>query len=161
MRDWIGIAFFAAAAWLLRAGLVHKRRVLAARAAAAARGVVPAEPGLHSVAVFGEIMRPIILFLLAYAAIKTVVLFVMLGGEEVFSLVDLAGALALLAGYGTWMSLRTTYRLSDLAVAAEAPADDPADAVGTTSAAIPSYVGTPANDRGPSDGGLAPARRAR
>ncbi|RAI39515.1 hypothetical protein [Rhodoplanes roseus] len=153
MRYWIGVVCFAGAAWLVAAGLAHKRRVLAARAAAASRGIMPAEPGLRSVAVFGEIMRPVILFFLAYAAIKTVVLFVVLGGEEVLSYVDLAGVLALLGGYGAWMSLRTTYRMSDLEAAERAAAAE-------SPPATPHYVGRPANDMGPPDG-VAPRRGAR
>ncbi|MTW19059.1 hypothetical protein GJ689_22945 [Rhodoplanes serenus] len=154
MRYWVGIVFFAAGAALFVAAVLHKRRVLAARAAAAARGIVPGEPGLRSVAAFGEIMRPIILAFLVYAAIKTVVLFVMLDGEEVLSYFDVAGVLFMLAGYGAWMSLRTTYRTSDL-VAAEAAAAEAAASAGSAAAApagaseMPAYMGLPANDRGP------------
>ncbi|CAL8980204.1 hypothetical protein RHODGE_RHODGE_02082 [Rhodoplanes serenus] len=153
MRYWVGIVFFAAGAALFVAAVLHKRRVLAARAAAAARGIVPGEPGLRSVAAFREIMRPIILAFLVYAAIKTVVLFVMLDGEDVLSYFDVAGVLFMLAGYGAWMSLRTTYRTSDL-VAAEAAAAEAAAAAGIAAApagagAMPAYMGLPANDRGP------------
>ncbi|NVO12837.1 MAG: hypothetical protein HXX10_02260 [Rhodoplanes sp.] len=163
MQNWIGTAFFAAAAVLLLAGFAHKRRVLAARAAAAARGIVPTEPGLRSVAAFGEIMRPVILFFLAYAGLKTAVLFLVLDGEELLSWFDLAGVLALLAAYGTWMSLRTSYRMSDLAVAEAAAAEAKAGPAAATTAVAktPSYVGRPANDPGPPDGGIPRRRGAR
>jgi hypothetical protein len=160
MRYWIGIALTIGAVWLLAAAYAHRRRVIAARAAAAARGIAPAEPGLRSVAVFGEIMRPVILFLLAYAAIKTVLLYVALDGQELLSWFDLAGMLALLGAYGVWMSVRTTYRASDLA-AAMAKADG-GSADGTdTPVKLPPYVGKPANDTGPPDGGLPRVRGAR
>ncbi|MDC7784992.1 hypothetical protein PQJ75_23385 [Rhodoplanes sp. TEM] len=164
MRYWIGVVFFAAAAGFVIAGLAHKRRVLAARAAAAARGILPAEPGLRSVAAFGEIMRPVILFFLAYAAVKTLVLFVMLGGEEQLSYFDLAGVLAVLAGYGAFMSWRIGYRTSDLAIAesaAAAAADTAPPREGADATALPAFVGAPANDSTPPDGGLAPIRGAR
>jgi hypothetical protein len=163
MQNWIGTAFLAAAAVLLLAGFAHKRKVMAARAAAAARGIVPAEPGLRSVAAFGEMMRPVILFFLAYAGLKIVVVFLMLDGEEVLSWFDLAGVLALLAAYGTWMILRTSYRMSDLAVAEASAAEAKAGAAAATTAAakMPPYVGKPANDPGPPDGGIPRRRDAR
>lgn len=157
MRDWIGTIFFVAAALLLVSGFGHKRRVLAARAAAAARGIVPPTPELGSIAALGVMMRPLILFFLAFAGVTTVTMYILLGGEEVLSYVDLAGVLALLAAYGTWLILRTTYRHSDLAMAAAAAAE-------TTELAprgTPPYVGIPANDRGPPDGGLPRVRRVR
>lgn len=159
MRHWIGVVFFAAAAGFVIAGLAHRRSVLAARAAAAARGILPAEPDLRSVAAFGEMMRPVILFFLAYAAVKTVVLFVMLGGEEQLSYFDLAGVLAVLAGYAAFISWRIGYRTSDLAIAESAAA--PPVTEGADAAARPAFVGAPANDSAPPDGGLAPVRGAR
>ncbi|MFL9825325.1 hypothetical protein [Rhodoplanes sp. SY1] len=164
MRYWVGAVFFAAAAAFLVSAILHKRGVLAARAAAAARGIVPAQPGIRSVAAFGEILRPVLLFFLAYAAVKSVVLYFMLGGEEELSYFDLAGIVAVLGCYGMFLSHRITYRTSDLALAeAAASAPEPAAPVedGTAGAArLPAYVAAPANDPGPPASDRPPARGA-
>jgi hypothetical protein len=144
MRYWIGVVLFAAAVGLVVSAIVHKRKVLAARAAAAARGVPPAETVPFSVGALGEGMRPLILLFLASAAAMMVLLFVLPGGDDALSLFDLGGVLAALAAYGTWMSLRVSYRMSDV-VRAEAEAASPA------AAAEPDADAT---------GGVAPARDA-
>lgn len=159
MRDWIGTIFFVIAALLLVSGVVHKRRVLAARVAPAAGGIVPARPELGSIAALGMMMRPLILFFLAFAAVTTVMMYILLGGEKVLSYFDLAGVLALLVAYGTWLILRTTYRRSDLAMAKAAAVA--AEATELAPSGTPPYVGIPANDRGPPDGGLPRVRRVR
>lgn len=167
MRYWVGAVFFAAAAAFLVAAVLHKRGVLAARAAAAARGIVPAQPGIRSVAAFGEILRPVLLFFLAYAAVKSVVLFFMLGGEEELSYFDLAGVVAVLGCYGVFLSHRITYRTSDIAVAeaaaAAAASPDtaaPAEAAPAARPDLPPYMAAPANDPAPPDQGRTPTRGA-
>lgn len=124
MAYWTGALLFAVGGWLILAGLAHRRRVLALRAAPGA-GDADADP--RSLAVFGEIMRPIILFALAYLGVKTTLAFWWLDAGRYLSLFDLAGFLFLLAGYGAWMVMKTTYRVLQPPAAvdsAPAPADN-------------------------------------
>ncbi len=110
MRHLAGLICLAVAAAFLVAALQQRRRVRAALEAASLAGIAPA--GETSLAAFGEIARPIILFALAYAGLKTTFVYFAFGGAVLFSLFDLGGFLALLAGYGTWISMRTRYRFS-------------------------------------------------
>jgi hypothetical protein len=122
MRYWIGGTLFVAAVWLVIAALAHRRRALAA----GWREIEPVSPG--SLLVFGEIMRPIVLFALAYLAVKSVLVYWMLEAERYLSLFDVAGFLAALAGYGTWFVMKTKYSLSALARAVPVPPRVPAQA---------------------------------
>ncbi len=122
MRYWIGGTLFVAAAWLVFAALAHRRRVLAA----GWREVEQVSAG--SLWVFGEIMRPIVLFALAYLAVKSVLVYWMLEAERYLSLFDVAGFLAVLAGYGTWFVMKTKYSLSALARVVPVPSSVPAEA---------------------------------
>ncbi|EJW11534.1 hypothetical protein A33M_3064 [Rhodovulum sp. PH10] len=139
MRNWIGPALFLAGSLLIWAGWLRKQRVLAARTALAARGIFPEPPALTSMATYGEILRPMILWFMAYVGLKTAFLFWVMAGTRWFSWLDLGGLLFLFAGYGTWMSLRVTYRFSDLEAAekaaragqeAQAPAEPETEPVG-------------------------------
>lgn len=116
MRDIIGLALFAVAAALVYAGLAHRRKALATR------GEAPGEDDdaidVNSLSMMGKILPPIIVVVLALVGVKTVFMYFIVGGGRLFSLIDLAGFLALLAGYGTWIVLKTKYRTS-LAAAAE------------------------------------------
>lgn len=105
MRYWIGLACFAAALALVRAGLNHRNRVRVLAPTAAAP-----EPAPNSMNAFGEIMRPVILFALAYLALKTSVAYHVLDAGRVVSLFDLAGMLALFGAYGSWIVMKTSYR---------------------------------------------------
>ena len=121
MAYWSGAVLFAIGAWLIHAGLAHRRRVLALRAAAADADETGADP--LSLGVFGEIVRPIILFALAYLGVKATLAFWWLDAGRYLSLFDLAGFLCLLAGYGAWVVMKTKYRvLRPPAAMARAPA---------------------------------------
>jgi hypothetical protein len=120
MAYWSGAVLFAIGAWLIHAGLAHRRRVLALRAAAADPDEAGADP--RSLGVLGEIMRPIILFALAYLGVKATLAFWWLDAGRYLSLFDLAGFLSLLAGYGGWVVMKTKYRAPQPAAADLAPA---------------------------------------
>ncbi|MFD2184403.1 hypothetical protein [Rhodoplanes azumiensis] len=156
MRYWIGIVMFAAAAAFVVSGVLHKRRVLAARMAAEARGIASVPPEAFSIAAVGEGIRPLILVFLTVTAAMIVVMFVLPGGDESLSLLDLGGVLAALAAYGIWMSRRVTYRMSDIVraeAATAAPAgggiDRPAEAaVGAAGAGTTPDAGRAAREAG-------------
>ncbi|MFZ5558067.1 MAG: hypothetical protein ACOZDY_15335 [Pseudomonadota bacterium] len=124
MAYWTGLVLFAIGGWLAWAGLAHRRRALALRGPAAA-GAPAARADPRSLAAFGEIMRPVILFALAYLGVKTALAFWWLDAGRYLSLFDLAGFLFLLAGYGTWMVLKTKYpALPPAAAPVPAPAEN-------------------------------------
>ncbi|HEY8565955.1 MAG TPA: hypothetical protein VIL65_10680 [Beijerinckiaceae bacterium] len=105
MRFLIGLACLAAAGGFVAAGLLHRRRALVA----IRRSSEGAAEG--SLTAFGQIARPLILGVLAYVGLKAVLIYAAFDGGRVLSPLDLAGFLALLAGYGFWLSLRVKHRL--------------------------------------------------
>lgn len=116
MRNVLGVGLFLAAAVFLVQAWALRRRVLAGVGAAEwarRRAAALADP--RSMSAFGEIARPLVLFGLAWLALKSTVLYVLFGGERVLSWFDLAGFLGLLAAYGAWFSMRATYWLPDQA----------------------------------------------
>jgi hypothetical protein len=108
MRYWTGLVLFVAAGWLIQAGLAHRRRILAVGGAGDGASA-------RSIDTLGYIFRPIILFALVYVGIKSAFVYWVLDGGRYLSLVDLAGFLCLLAGYGTWAVLKTKYRARPIA----------------------------------------------
>ena len=129
MRYWIGGLFFGVAAWLIVAGLAQRRRALAAG------WREPESVPPRSLEALGYIMRPIILFALAVVGLKSAFAYWVLDAGRYLSVVDLGGFLALLAGYGTWLVMKTTYRAHTVvpvrphdAPAVAAPANDAAAA---------------------------------
>jgi hypothetical protein len=117
VQYWIGIASFTGAAFLLHLGFRHRRRVLAlASREELAREHAAAASDPRSLAAMGEIARPIVLLFLGWIGLKTTAAFYMMGGPRHLSVVDLCGFLALLAGYGTLLTLQTRYRLVDAMV---------------------------------------------
>jgi hypothetical protein len=111
MRYCAGLLLFLGGAWLAYAGLAHRRRVVAAQGEA--KAAAPAHPSL---ATLGDFFAPLVVAGFAYIGVKMTFVFLVLDAGRVFSAVDLAGFLTLLAGYGAWLVLRTRYR--DPAVAA-------------------------------------------
>jgi len=107
VRYTIGLFFCAIGAWLLTTGLAQRSRVLASRARrpAPAEGQAPES----SLFVLGEITRPLILFALAYAGLKSVVAYILLDAGRVLSPFDLGAFLFLLAAYGTWFVFKTRF----------------------------------------------------
>jgi hypothetical protein len=111
MPNWIGVPLFLLGAGLIYSGLSQRARVLAVRRKAAAVGEIetPASSN-HSLAGFGYILRALVIIGLGYFALKATLVYALLGDNRLFSLFDLAGLLFLVAGYGTWLFLTTTYR---------------------------------------------------
>ncbi|WP_291297245.1 hypothetical protein [Elioraea sp.] len=103
MRNIIGLVFIAAGAWMLFSALARRRRVIAAGPDAAP----PLNPSLQAMA---DAMPPIILLVLGIVGAKVALAMVMTEAGQYFSLLDLAGFLFLLAGYGTSVVIRTRYR---------------------------------------------------
>lgn len=127
MAYWTGLVCVSLGAWLIHAGLAHRRRVLALRAQFADWAAQPATDP-RSLGVFGEIMRPIILFALAYLGVKTTLAYWWLDAGRYLSLFDLGAFLFLLAAYGAWLVLKTRHPLpARAATVAETPT--PADNV--------------------------------
>lgn len=142
MRYWIGLMFFAGGGWLAYAGLAHRARILAARS-----GRAEAPAAETPMFVMGEIARPIILGLLAFAGLKTSFAYWAFGGGRVLSLFDLGGFLFLLAAYGAWLTLTMRYREAAVVVAPAAPAAVPAVAQGDEGGPARDVVGHADPDR--------------
>lgn len=103
LRHGAGAVMAAAGAWLLWRAARCRREA----AAAAGRGEAP--PPLHpSLAGMAELGPPLIIVGLVAAAIEVVLAFLATGGG-VFSAFDLAGFLALLAGYGVWAEAKVAH----------------------------------------------------
>lgn len=140
MRNVTGLALSVFGAWLAYSAFAHRARVIAARRS----GAAPAEgeaPGNPQLSMLGEIMRPIILFALAYLGLKTIFVYVVLEADRWLSLFDLAGFLFLLAAYASWVVVRTKYRTVPGGVPVDAAADPPAQSV--------TYARSPGKDRVP------------
>jgi hypothetical protein len=111
VKGWTGLALFAIGAWLAYSGLAQRGRVISARRGAAARGLPAEGPPLSpSLAMMGEIFPPMICTALVLVGVKMSLVYAMVGENRLFSLLDLAGFLALLAGYGTWIVCTTKFR---------------------------------------------------
>jgi hypothetical protein len=111
LHNWIGAVTTALGGWLVFSGLAHRRRVLMARrrlAIFAETGALP--PSEPRLATFGAIARPIILGGLGYFALKLTVAYALFGGNRLLSPLDFAGTVFLLAAYGAWLMLKTSYR---------------------------------------------------
>jgi hypothetical protein len=114
MAYWTGLALFALAAAFLAGGLRHRAAVRQERVdlGYAARDDTPQRRDPSStIAILGDAVPPIVLAALGFVGIKSVFFYVALGGG-ILSVVDLAGFLAFLAGYGSWMWLRSKYRFA-------------------------------------------------
>ncbi len=145
MRHFIGLGMLVIGAALIYAGHSHRSRVLAARAAAEARGEPPPpEPGLRSLAVFGEIVRPFILLFVALLALQLIFGYVVFDGGQYLSYLDLAGLLVAFCAYGYWLTVKTTYRMSDFAAPSSKPPAEPARDSAPPMVAAPVLV--PASD---------------
>ena len=112
MKGWTGLALFAIGGWLAYSGLAQRGRVTAARRDAASRGLPPPEgaPLSPQLAMMGEIFPPMICTVLVLVGVKMGLMYAMVGANRMFNLVDLAGFLFLLTGYGTWIVCTTKYR---------------------------------------------------
>lgn len=103
MPNVIGLVAVCYGLWLLRAGFAHRR---ACRAA-------PASPPDEDRPLFiiGEVAPPLIFLGLGIAALEILLAYAMIGPSALFSVVDLVGTLFALFAYGTFIHLKTRYRL--------------------------------------------------
>ncbi|MCU0983653.1 MAG: hypothetical protein MUC89_01770 [Acetobacteraceae bacterium] len=103
MRYIVGLVFFAAGAWLMWSALARRKRAIAAGP--------EAQPEINrSLQIIGDALPPIIVVALVIIGAKTALAFVITDAGRYLSVLDLAGFLFLLAGYGTSVVLRTRYR---------------------------------------------------
>lgn len=138
MAYWTGVVLFALAAAFLAGGIRHRAAVRQERVDlgyAASDDTPQRRDPTSSIGILGDAVPPIVLAALGFVGIKSVFFFVALGGG-IFTAVDLTGFLAFLAGYGSWMWLRSKYRFAETgravperpAVAPAEPAEEPAAA---------------------------------
>lgn len=124
---WTGLVFAAIAAAFLVTGWRRRQAVRAERIAlgyAADDDTPQRRDPYSSVTILGDAVPPIIIAALAFVGVKSVFLYAALGAG-IFTIVDLAGFLALLGGYGAWMWWHTRYRFAEPAeTAQQAPAGD-------------------------------------
>ena len=131
MAYWTGLVLAAIAAAFLVAGW---RRRQAVRAERVRLGYAPDDDTpqrrdpYSSISILGDAVPPIVLAALGFVGVKSVFFYAALGGG-IFTIVDLAGFLMLLAGYGAWMWWHSRYRFADLAAEAR-PAGERGDGDG-------------------------------
>jgi hypothetical protein len=102
MHDWMGIGLIAVGLGLLVAAVVKQRN---RRSAPLPEGAIRPE-----FAAMGEIVRPLILFLVALFAVKICAFYFLLGGQRYLTPLDFAGILFVLASYCGWLVVATRRR---------------------------------------------------
>jgi hypothetical protein len=106
MRNLPGLAFAVIAIWFSCVAVTQRASRLAARRAA---GIPDDAEPTSRMYVFGAIMRPIILFFLAFLGIKATFAYFWLDAARFLSLLDLGAFLAALMAYGFWVIVKTKY----------------------------------------------------
>ena len=115
MAYWTGLVLAAIAAAFLVAGWRRRQAVRAERIAlgyAADDDTPQRRDPYSSITILGDAVPPIILVALTFVGVKSVFFYAALGGG-IFTIVDLAGFLALLGGYGAWMWWHSRYRFAE------------------------------------------------
>lgn len=105
MRYIVGLLCFSGGSWLFWSAYARKRRSLAA-------GLLSAPPLHPSLQILGDAMPPIIVLALIIVGAKMTLAFAITDAGNHLSVLDLAGFLFLLAGYGTSVVFRARYRLA-------------------------------------------------
>ncbi|MCX7891320.1 MAG: hypothetical protein N2544_02975 [Burkholderiales bacterium] len=123
MRNLVGAMFVLVGAALAWAAVTLRARRIAARRAA---GIPDGAEPQSRLFVFGEIVRPILLFFLAWVGVKTVLAYHWLDGGRYLSLFDLGGFLAALAAYGYWLHVKTKHPPVDFYAPVQPEAAGPA-----------------------------------
>jgi hypothetical protein len=100
MHDWLGIGLIALGLGLLAAGF-RKHRTRMRR---------PLSPGAirPEFAAMGEMIRPLVLFAVAFVVLKMTVFYFLFDGRRLLSPLDFASILFVLAAYAGYMVLATT-----------------------------------------------------
>ena len=121
MRYTTGLVMLLMAVGVLVWALRHRRRVLAVVSEdALARHMEKQADDPDSISAFGEIMRPMVLFALAWIGVKSIAAYFWMDGPKYLSLFDLGSLLALLVAYGYCITVQTRYRMSVALAAREA-----------------------------------------
>lgn len=114
MHDWLGIGLIALGLGLLAAGF--RKHQIRARTPLSAGAIRP------EFAAMGEMIRPLVLFAVAFVALKMTVFYFLFDGRRLLSQLDFAGILFVLAAYAGYLVLATTTPVV-AAVASEEPED--------------------------------------
>lgn len=128
MRNWLGLGLLLVGAWFAWSGLAQRRRVLAGGRRAPAPD--QAAPTHASLAILRDVMPGLTNAFLIFVALKSVLIYLAVGGSRLVSPFDLAGFLVLLAGYGTWLHCKAKFHdvapaePEVIALCREGPADD-------------------------------------
>lgn len=112
MKYYLGALCLLLGVWLVYQALTHRRAVIAARAQAAAES---REPRMHQ---HLEAMRlglaPLYILSMLFAGIVLSAIWFVVDRERVFSILDIAGFLAVLMAYAFWMTIRLQYSMLGL-----------------------------------------------
>lgn len=109
MANWIGLLCLPVTLFMLVAAFRHRRAVLAERQAHPIEG----EPAMHeSLSLLADIMPPLVVLGLFIVAGEMILVYLMVGGPETFSLFDLGSSLSMMAAFGYWITTKTKYRRS-------------------------------------------------
>lgn len=111
MQNLIGPPLLLIAAAILWFAYDRRRKILAAERAIAAAGLPDPRPPLHpSLVVIGDVVPPLMMGGLVLLGLKLTLAYVVAGEALGVGLLDLLGALGLLAAYGVWLRWKTQYR---------------------------------------------------
>src|SRR5690242_464571 len=122
MHDWLGMALVALGLGLVGAAVMKRRN--RARTVAVAGSIRP------EFAAMGEIVRPMVLFVVALFAAKMTLFYFVLGGQHMLTALQYGGVMFVLAAYTVYLVIATT-RIADV----QAPAAAEAASSGAPSAA--------------------------
>src|SRR5690349_17407855 len=100
MHDWLGMALVALGFGLLAAAVTKRRN--RARTVAAAGSIRP------EFAAMGEIVRPMVLFVVALFAAKMTLFYFVLGGQHMLTTLQYGGVMFVLAAYAAYLVIATT-----------------------------------------------------
>lgn len=111
MQNLIGPPLFLAGAVLMWLAISRRNRIVAQVKALERAGLPDPRAKLHpSLAIIGEVVPPLMIGALVIIGLKLTLAYAVMGAYDVVSPFDLAGLLFLIAGYGTWLVLKTRYR---------------------------------------------------
>jgi len=111
MQNLIGPPLLLVAAAILWSAYARRRRILTAERAIAAAGLPDPRPPLHpSLVVIGDVVPPLMIGGLVFLGLKLTLAYAVAGDALGVGLLDLGGALALLAAYGVWLRWKTQHR---------------------------------------------------
>jgi Ca2+/Na+ antiporter len=100
MHDWLGMALVALGFGLVGAAVTKRRN--RARTVATAGSIRP------EFAAMGEIVRPMVLFVVALFAAKMTLFYFVLGGQHMLTVLQYGGVMFILAAYAVYLVVATT-----------------------------------------------------